>query len=114
MRPIVVTLVAAAGAANSTPIRVNWRQSPFNMSLAFVDNGTTTGFTVQYTMDEPSNFASAATWNSGATWFDHQVMAGMKASSMGQIDFPVQGVRLHCDASGTDTGTLTITQGQNG
>lgn len=114
MRPTVLTLTAATAAANSTPIRVNWRQSPFNMSLAFKDSGTTTGFTVQYTMDEPSGFASAATWNSSGTWYDHSVMAGMVANGYGQLDLPVQGVRLRCDASGTDTGTLTITQGQNG
>lgn len=114
MRAIIVTLTAATAAANSAPIRVNWRQSPFNMSLAFVDSGSTTGFTVQYTMDEPSRFATAALWNSGGTWFDHSVMANMTGNQYGEIDIPVQGVRLHCNNSGTDTGTLTITQGQNG
>lgn len=114
MRSVVITLVAATGAANSTPIRVNWRQSPFNMNLGFADTGTTTGFTVQYTLDAPASFSSAATWNSNATWYDHPVMAGMKLAAVGDLEFPVQGVRLHCDASGTDTGTLTIIQGQNG
>jgi len=114
MRPVVITLVAATGAANSTPIPVNWRQSPFNMTLTFADSGTTTGFTVQWTNDSPADYATAALWNSGATWFDHPVMAGMKAAAYGDLEFPVTGVRLRCDASGTDTGTLTIRQGQNG
>lgn len=114
MRPVVITLVAASGAANSTPIPTNWRQSPFNLNLTFKDSGTTTGFTVQWTNDSPQDYADAATWNSSATWFDHSTMAGMKANAYGQLDVPVSGVRLHCDASGTDTGTLTIRQGQNG
>jgi hypothetical protein len=116
MRPTSVSLTGSgAGVTNSTPIRVNWRQSPFNANMVFTDSGTTTGFTVQWTLDEPSNYASAALWNSGATWISHAVMAGMVASGLyGSLDYPVQGVRLQADANGTDTGTLTFTQGQNG
>lgn len=114
MRPVVIALTAATAIANSTPIPTNWRQSPFNMQLTFKDSGTTTGFTVQWTNDSPQDYASAALWNSAATWFDHSTMTGMKAAAYGGIDYPVTGVRLHCDASGTDTGTLTIRQGQNG
>lgn len=114
MRPVVLTLVAATGAANSTPIPTNWRQSPFNMQLTFKDSGTTTGFTVQWTNDSPQDFASASAWNTNGTWFDHPTMAAMKANAYGALNAPVTGVRLHCDASGTDTGILTIRQGQNG
>lgn len=114
MRPQVISLTAATAQANSTPIRVNWRQSPFNANMVFTTSGSTTGFTVQWTLDPPTDFATAALWNSNGTWISHSVMAGMKATQYGGLDYPVQGVRLQCDASGTDTGTLNFTQGQNG
>ncbi len=114
MRPTTITLVAAAGAANSDPVPVNWRQSPFNMQLSFKDSGTTTGFTVYWTNDSPQDFASAAAFNSDATWFPHTTMNGMVANAYGAINFPVTAIRLSCDANGTDTGILTIRQGQNG
>lgn len=115
MRPTTVSLTGSgAGITNSAPIRVNWRQSPFNANMVFTTSGATTVFTVQWTLDEPSNFASAALWNSGATWIDHSAMAGMTATSYGSLDYPVQGVRLQASAAGTDTGTLNFTQGQNG
>lgn len=114
MLPTTITLVAAAGAATSSPVPVNWRQSPFNMRLTFKDSGTTTGFTVQWTNDSPQDFATAAAFNSGATWFDFGAMQGMKANAYGELTVPATAIRLACDASGTDTGTLTIRQGQNG
>lgn len=114
MLPTTITLVAAAGAATSNPVPVNWRQSPFNLRMTFKDSGTTTGFTVQWTNDSPQDFASAAAFNSGATWFDHSTMAGMLAKGYGDLNTPVTAIRLACDGNGTDTGTLTIRQGQNG
>lgn len=115
MRPTVVTLTGSgAGITNSTPIVVNWRQSPFNMGLGFDTNGATTVFTVQMTYEAPADYATAALYNSGAKWFDHPTMASMTADEDGQITAPVRAVRLQASAAGTNTGSLTIIQGQNG
>lgn len=114
MRPTTITLVAATGAAISSPVPVNWRQSPFNMMLTLDDSGTTTGFTVEWTNDSPQDYATAALWNSAGLWFPLSTMTLLVADAYGSIAFPVTGIRLRCDANGTDTGVLTIRQGQNG
>lgn len=115
MRPTVITLTGSGGGVtNSDPVVVNWRQSPFNMSLAFDYTGATTAFTVQMTYDAPADYASAAAYNSGAKWFDHPTLAAMTADEDGQINAPVRAIRLQATASAAGSGTLTIIQGQNG
>lgn len=104
-RPQKITLVAATAAANSDPILMNWRDENFKVSLGFTTDGSTTGFTVQHTFDD-TYITPAASW----TWFNHADMATMTAAEDGNYAFPVTAIRLACNASGTDTGTLFIVQ----
>lgn len=100
-----ITLVAAAEAANSNPLLLNWRQPEFKVSLGFNTSGSTTGFTVQHCFDDPHETAPAS-W----TWFDHADMAAMTAKEDGNLYFPVTAIRLICDDQGSDTGTLFVIQ----
>ena len=110
MRPKTISLTGSgAGVTNSTPVPVNWRTH--DIALAFTTDGSTTGFTVEYTLTNPQDYASAAAWNSASVWSDHATIAGETAAADGNIDFPVRGIRLQADANGTDTGTLIIVQG---
>lgn len=111
MRPVVVTVTGTGSTLNSSPVVMDWRAAPTSISLALVTSGSTTGFTVQYTLDNPNSFASATTYNSGATWFNHAFMAALTANLSGNIAFPVRAIRLQANTAGTDTGTLTIIQG---
>lgn len=111
MRPVVLTQTGTGSTLNSSPVRMDWRVVPFNVSLALDTNGATTGWTVQYTMEDPTSYSSAAAYNSNAKWFDHPFMAALTADTTGNIAFPVQAIRLQSNTSGTDTATLTIIQG---
>lgn len=106
MRTAQSVLVAATAAANATPIVVNPRQNPFNVGLVLSHTGSTTGWTVQYTMDDLEDIAAAS-----ATWVNTSIAAYTTAANTGiALTIPCYGVRLQCDANGTDTGTLTVTQ----
>lgn len=97
-----------SGTSNSSPVRVNWRAD--ETSLSFATDGSTTGFTAQYTMTAPDGYASASAWATGATWHDCVTIAGVTAGASEVLTGPVQGIRLQADANGTDTGTLIATQ----
>jgi hypothetical protein len=110
MRPKTITLTGSgAGTTNSAPYRLNWRSE--QTLLAFSTDGSTTGFTVQYTATSPDGYASASAWGTAATWYAAGTeLTGITANAANVIEAPVQGVRLQADASGTDTGTLIVTQ----
>ena len=111
MRPQTITHSGSgAGVTNSDPVPVNWRKH--DLSLFFTTDGSTTGFTAQYTGTSPEDYASAAAWNAAAVWTNHSTIAGETSAADGNIDFPVRGIRLQADANGTDTGTLIILSGE--
>lgn len=108
MKPTTIEHTGSgAGTTNSSPVRVNWRTE--KISLSFSTDGSTTGFTAQYTMLEPENYASASAWATAATWHSVTEISGATAAASAVIDGPVQGIRLQADANGTDTGSLIIT-----
>lgn len=113
-QPKTISLTGdGTGATNSDPYPINWRSPTFGIGLFFDTDGSTTGFTVQYTGDDPQ--ASYSTdFNTDAKWFDHPDMAAMTADDDGNIEFPVRAIRLRADANGTDTGELTIVEGGQG
>jgi hypothetical protein len=113
MRPVVLTVTGTGSTLNSAPVPVNWKANPFSIGLGFITGGATTGFTVQYTFDDPQSFTSATTYNSNAHWLNHPFMTTLTASIDGNIAFPVRAVRLQANTAGTDTATLTILQGSN-
>lgn len=110
MNSTTTTLTGSgAGVTNTDPIRVDWRAS--TTSLSFATDGSTTGFTVQYTLTKPEDYSSASAWASGATWHDSSIAAAT-ADEAGNITGSVQGVRLQANATGTDTGTLIVAQSE--
>lgn len=113
MRPVTVTVTGTGSTLNSVPVVMNWRGNPFSVSLGFDTNGSTTGYTVQYTMENPNSYTSATLYNANAKWFDHAFMAAMTADASGNVAFPVRAIRLQANTAGTDTATLTIIQGNN-
>ena len=109
MRPQIITLTGSgSGVTNSLPIRMNWRVS--NVSLSLGTDGTTTGFTAQYTMTPPDDYASSSAWGAGAVWHDFGAIDGVTQDAASVVPGPVQGIRLQADANGTDSGTLIATQ----
>lgn len=109
MRPVVVTVTGNGVTRNSAPVVLDYHLDPFNVGLFFTTNGATTGFKVQFSGDDP--WATYATdYNTNAVWQDHPFMTAMTANSSGNVAFAVRAVRLQANASGTDTGTLTVVQ----
>ena len=105
-RPQKISLTGTgSGTGNSNPLLLNWREPNFKVSLAFDTDGSTTGFTVQFALDDPLETA-AASW----TWFNHSELASMTADEVGNLAFPVTAIRLQADANGTDVGTLFVLQ----
>ena len=109
-----ITLTGTGSELNSDPYPVNWRANPFNASLKLHTSGSTTGFTVQYTMDDPNNFASASDYNTSATWTSHPYMTSLTSDTDGNLAFSIRAVRLQADTNGTDTAVLTYIQGTQG
>lgn len=113
MRPVILTLTGnGATAQNSNPVVMDQYSTPFNIGLGLVTSSqtATTTFTVQHTFDDPASYATAALYNSSATWFNHPFIAASTANEDGNYAYPVRAVRLHCSNSGTDTGVLTVIQ----
>lgn len=113
MRPVVLTVTGTGSTLNSSPVPMDWKGNPFSVGLGLDTSGSTTGFTVQYSFEDPNAYASATTYNSTAKWFSHPFMTTLTADTEGNIAFPVRAVRLQANTAGTDTATLTIIQGSN-
>lgn len=112
MKPKTISLTGSgAGVTNSAPVPTNWRDN--RIALYFTTDGSTTGFTVQYTQTDPNDYASADDWKAADVWINHGNLASMTADEENNLTDPVRGIRLQADASGTDTGTLTMIQAQN-
>lgn len=110
MRPKTISLTGSGTTTtNSAIVPLNHRVTPFNVGLGFDTDGSTTGFTVQYSFDNPEG-DYATDYGTNAKWFDHPDLAAMTADAEGNIAFPVRAVRLQADSNGTDTGELTIIQ----
>ena len=109
MRPKALTLTGSgSGTTNSAPLRVNWRAETTSLSLK--TSGSTTGFSAQYTLTSPDGYASGTAWAAAATWHTVDDISAVTANAAAGIFGPVHGVRLQANASGTDTGTLTVIQ----
>lgn len=86
----------------SDPVPCNWRASDPNISVGFTSTGSSTTFTLQACLIDPS----AAT---SSDWFDVEAFSG--TSDFSKVIQPVQALRISANATGTDTGTLTVLQG---
>ena len=94
--------------SNSDPIPVN--SQAVHTSLSFDTDGSTTGFTAQYTLENPQDYDTVALWVAGAAWHNGATIAAVTAINSETITGPITGVRLQANATGTDTGTLVVLQ----
>lgn len=99
-----ITMTAATASANSSPFVVDHRKNPFNVGLALDTGGSTTGWTVQYTLDNLEQIAAGS-----ANWVNTSIAASTTDATIA-LTTPCYAVRLACNANGTDTATLTIRQ----
>jgi len=107
----------AADGMVTKPVPVNWRQSPFNMSLSGdLTAGTGGTFGMQYTVDGPED-SYTNSFGQDANWRD---VVGLDPDDVSTDDdsniaFPVRAVRGKFSAGSTDMVVkFTIIQGQNG
>lgn len=93
--------VTQTGAGSTAWIPVDWRASPFSLSLVADITGTVSS-TIEYTVD---NVLAGAT----ATAMPVSSMSAITADTAGNIAFPVTAVRI-TQASGAGSTRLIITQ----
>ena len=108
MRPQVV-MQTGVGASN--PIRLNYRQTDFRVSLFTEVTGTAT-YTIQICGDDPATFTSISDYNTNANWFNTTLTDLVNATDnqTGNIFFPVQSIRINVTA-GAGSVELTALQG---
>lgn len=100
MRPQVIS---KTGTGTTAWIPVDYKQSPFNVSVAAVVNGTIT-YNVEHTFDEV--FDPSVT----PVAFIHSVLTAQTTNKDGNYAFPVRAIRIN-NTAGTGSTTLTILQG---
>ncbi len=99
MRPIVVS---KTGAGSSAAIPLDHYQTPFNVGIGVVVNGSV-NYTIQHTIDNVQDATVTP------TWFSHPSLAGLAANADGNYAFPVTAVKILVN-SGAGTATATIVQ----
>lgn len=100
MRPQVIS---KTGTGTTAWIPVDYKQSPFNVSVAAVVNGTIT-YNIEHTFDEV--FDPSVT----PVAFIHSVLTAQTTNKDGNYAFPVRAIRIN-NTAGTGSTTLTILQG---
>ena len=100
MRPQVISLT---GTGTTAWIPLDYKQAPFNVSVAAVVSGTIT-YDVEHTFDEV--FDTTIT----PTAFKHATIVSQTANKDGNYAFPIRAVRVN-NTAGTGSTTLTILQG---
>ncbi len=102
MRPVTVSL---SSAASSATIPVDWRITPFELSLAVVLTDTPNlTYKAQVTYDDVQD--SSVT----PVWLDHADIVSKTANFAGSVISPVKAVRLTVTAYTAGTATMTILQ----
>jgi hypothetical protein len=100
MRPQVISIT---GTGTTAWIPVDYKQSPFNVGLGVVVNGTIT-YNIEHTFDDVFNTAVTP------TAFIHSVLTAQTTNKDGNYAFPVRAIRVN-NTAGTGSTTLTILQG---
>lgn len=100
MRPQVISIT---GTGTTAWIPVDYKQSPFNIGLGVVVNGSVT-YDIEHTFDDV--FVPSV----APTAFKHSVLVAQTTNKDGNYAFPVRALRVN-NTAGTGTTTLTILQG---
>lgn len=108
MRPIYVTVVGSSGGpnsdGNSSPVPLDFKQAPFNVSIGCIATGTVT-YSVQYTYDDPT-----VAFGGSTNWFNLAGITTQTATIDANLEFPVTAIRSHLSA-GTGTVIMQVIQG---
>ena len=110
MRPITKTV---SSMALSDPIRVDWRGggSNFNLTAAVtLSAGAVLTYTVSYSLDEPQSFTDKADYNANGAWLPVTDLTALSANASGNVDFPIQAIRLAVTAHTSGSATITVLQ----
>jgi len=100
MRPQVIS---KTGTGTTAWIPLDYKQAPFNVSVAAVVSGTIT-YDIEHTFDDI--FDTAIT----PTAFKHATIVSQSANKDGNYAFPIRAIRVN-NTAGTGSTTLTILQG---
>ena len=100
MRPQVVSIT---GTGQSAWIPMDYKQSPFNVGLGAVVNGTVT-FDIEHTFDDVFDISITP------TAFKNSTLTALSSNKDGNYAFPIRAVRIN-NTSGTGTTTVTLLQG---
>jgi hypothetical protein len=100
MRPQVISIT---GTGTTAWIPLDYKQSPFNVGLGCVINGSVT-YDIEHTFDEI--FDPAVT----PVAFKHSSLTAQTTNKDGNYAFPIRAVRIN-NTAGTGSTTLTILQG---
>lgn len=100
-----VTYTVNSVAAGRT-VNMDFRQNPFNVSVAAVINGTAT-YSVQHTFENLAN-------GTATIFMQNTNLNGTTATGATNYAFPVTGIRGSVSALGTGSVTFTIIQATNG
>lgn len=112
-----VTLTGLSSSSGYPVFFPDIRQTaPFSVSIACVTASSSSGFSVQYSLDYPGPNSSGLTgaWNStSATWFNSTGISGASSTLLTNYNMPVTAIRLN-STGGSSTNTVTMTIVQNG
>ena len=100
MRPQVISIT---GTGTTEWIPLDYKQSPFNVGMGIVVNGTVT-YDIEHTFDDI--LAQGTT----PTAFKHSSLTAQTTNKDGNYAFPIRAIRIN-NTAGTGTTTLTILQG---
>ena len=100
MRPQVISIT---GTGTTAWIPLDYKQSPFNVGMGIVVNGTIT-YDIEHTFDDI--LAQGTT----PTAFKHSSLTAQTTNKDGNYAFPIRAIRIN-NTAGTGTTTLTILQG---
>jgi len=100
MRPQVISIT---GTGTTAWIPLDYKQSPFNVGMGIVVNGTVT-YDIEHTFDDI--LAQGTT----PTAFKHSSLTAQTTNKDGNYAFPIRAIRIN-NTAGTGTTTLTILQG---
>lgn len=100
MRPQVISIT---GTGTTEWIPLDYKQSPFNVGMGIVVNGTIT-YDIEHTFDDI--LAPGTT----PTAFKHSSLTAQTTNKDGNYAFPIRAIRIN-NTAGTGTTTLTILQG---
>ena len=108
------TYLSISSVGVTTGINVDYRQSPFNMSVLFTGSSSGTfGYTVEYSLDDPQ-WLAVITSTRSPVWLPDPNLTAASCNKISVYDFPVAAVRLNSTALSSAMLTMTVLQSGSG